>query len=149
MEKYTNFTNNENLVKTTLSKLPRNDHLPNFSLCHVARNIVLTGGYDSDYEATAQTFLLAMQTGQWEQGSNPDLNIARRGHASMSLDKQCYVACGWGEGGKFLSSVEMLRLGAQTWELIKIPGLKPRYRPILSQIDSQSIAILGGRGSRG
>ena len=62
----------------------------------------------------------------------------------MSLYKQCYVACGVGDYEEYLSSVEMLRLGAQAWELIEIPDLTPRRIPIISQIDSQSIAILGG-----
>ena len=87
-----------------------------------------------------------MQTGQWEQGSIPDLNIARRRHASMSLDKQVYVACGLGDDLEFLSSVEMLRLGAEAWMLIEIPDLTPRCDPVFSKLDSQSIAILGGYG---
>ena len=108
-----------------------------------AGSIVLTGGEDSDYEATAQTSLLAVQTCQWEQGSNPNLNVARHAHTSMSLGKQCYVACGRGDGG-YLASVEMLRLGVQAWELINIPDFTPRKCPVLSKLDTQSIAILGG-----
>ena len=61
----------------------------------------------------------------------------------MSLGLQCYVAGGEGRGG-YLASVEMLRLGAEAWVLIDIPDLKPRSFPILSQIDSENIAILGG-----
>ena len=41
----------------------------------------------------------------------------------------------------------MLRLGAQAWELIKIPYFTPRAFPIISQIDSENIAILGGYSS--
>ena len=96
-----------------------------------AGSIALTGGRDSYYKPTAQTFLLAVQTGQWEQGSIPDLNIARSCHASMSLYKQVYVACGRGDGGD-LASVEMFRLGAEAWELINIPDLTPRYHPVFS-----------------
>ena len=113
-----------------------------------AGSIVLTGGRRNS-RITAQTSLLAVQTGQWEQRSFPDLNIARYCHASMSLDKQVYVACGVGNDDEFLSSVEMLRLGAKAWELIKIPDFTNREYPIISQIDSQTIAILGGRGSIG
>jgi len=49
-------------------------------------------------------------------------------------------------GGGWLRSVEMLRLGAQAWVLIDIPDLTPRILPIISQIDSENIAILGGSG---
>ena len=74
-----------------------------------------------------------MQTGQWEQRSFPDLTVARHSHASMTLDKQCYVACGMGMryGLKKLSSVEMLRIGAEAWVLIEIPDLTPKIWPIL------------------
>ena len=39
-------------------------------------------------------------------------------------------------------------MGAQAWELINIPELAPRALPIFSQIDSQSICILGGNVGR-
>ena len=109
---------------TTLSTLRCNDeNLRLFAVSYwaAAGSVVLTGGRGSNNKPTAQTFLLAVQTGQWEQRSFPDLNIARNSHASMSLDKQCYVACGYGDGDGYLRSVEMLRLGAQAWELINIP----------------------------
>ena len=130
--KIADFTTSENLVKTTLPTLPRNEELTHFAVSYweAAGSIVLTGG--NDRGTTAQTSLLAVQTGQWEQKSFPDLNIARKCHASMSLDKQCYVACGYGGGAKLLSSVEMLRLGAQAWELIEIPDLTPRFNPVFS-----------------
>ena len=47
-----------------------------------------------------------------------------------------------------LASVEMLRMGAEAWVTIDIPDLTPRQYPVFSQIDSQSIAILGGVGSK-
>ena len=74
----------------------------------------------------------------------PDLKIARRNHSSLGRQDQVYVACGVSDGIVPLSSVEMLRLGADEWELIEIPDLAPRYRPILSQINSDNICILGG-----
>ena len=108
-----------------------------------AGRIVLTGGMGGDKKTTAHTSLLDVQTDQWEQGSNhqhqkasqkkkgkakppkknlnrarpKDLNVARHSHASMSLGKQVYVACGYGDGnkgnyGELLNSVEMLRMGA-------------------------------------
>ena len=108
-------------------------------------SIVLTGGVINYHKRTAQTFQLAVKMGRWEQSSSiPDLNVARAIHASMTLRKQCYVACGYGDDDEFLSSVEMLRMGAEAWVLIEIPGLTPRMIPVFSQIDSQTIAILGG-----
>ena len=65
VEKYIDFTSNENLVKTTLSNLPRNEHLFDFSLCHVAGNIVLTGGRDKQMVRSAQTYLMVLQTSRW------------------------------------------------------------------------------------
>ena len=40
----------------------------------------------------------------------------------------------------------MLRLGVESWELIDILDLTKRTRPILSQIDTDNICILGGIG---
>ena len=51
--KYTDFTSPFNLVKTALSTLPRNEYLQDFSLCHVAGRIVLTGGVDEEYDPSA------------------------------------------------------------------------------------------------
>ena len=113
--KIANFYSNDHLV-TTLSTLPRYEELLFFALSYwaAAGSIVLTGGRDNDCEPTAQTFLLDVQTGQWEQMSSiPNLTVARYNHSSMTLGKQAYVACGM--GGLFrksLSSVEMLRMGA-------------------------------------
>ena len=98
-----------------------------------AGSIVLTGGLERTNKTTAQTFLMAVQTGQWEQRSSiPDLTVARSSHASMTLGKQCYVACGYGNLYKYLSSIEMLRIGAESWVLIQIPDLTPRSLPIFS-----------------
>jgi len=142
--KIADFTSTDRLV-TDLSTLPRSEGLEGFAVSFwaAAGSIILTGGYcgRSDEKFSAQTFLLAVQTGQWEQRSFPDLNVARAEHSSMSQGNQCYVAGGCVDGGvgnddENLSSVEMLRLGAQTWELIEIPGLTPRCFPIISQIDT-------------
>ena len=43
----------------------------------------------------------------------------------------------------------MLRLGAEAWVLIDMPGLSLRYAPILYQIDPDNICLLGGNGRRG
>ena len=99
--KIADFTSSENLVMTTLPTLPRNEELTHFAVSYwaAAGSIVLTGGLDNvAHEPTAQTFLLTVQTGQWERRSFPALNIARHTHASMTLDKQAYVACGLGDG---------------------------------------------------
>ena len=100
--KIANFTSSENLVVTTLPTLPHEaEELMYFAVSYwaAAGSIVLTGGLDNvAHEPTAQTFLLTVQTGQWERRSFPALNIARHTHASMTLDKQAYVACGLGDG---------------------------------------------------
>ena len=133
---------------TTLSTLPRTEILQYFAVSYwpAAGSIILTGGHDSRYEVTAQTFQMAVQTGRWEQRWFPALNVARSSHASMTLGLQCYVACVCGQYGGYLSSMEMLRMGVQAWELIAIPELTPRWLPIFSQIDANNIAILDGYG---
>ena len=85
-----------------------------------------------------------LQTNKWGRNSQPDLNVARSRHSSCSFgEDQVYVACGVGDDGD-LASIEMLRLGAQAWELIEVPDLTPRLNPVLSQIDLNNIVILGG-----
>ena len=146
--KIADFTTTEHLVKTTLSTLRCNSHLQWFAVSYwaaVGGSIVLTGGCDSDYVPSAQTHMMAVQTGRWQQKSFPDLNVARMNHASLGFANQCYVACGHADND-LLSSMEMLRLGAHEWELIDIPDLTPRHTPIIAQIDSNSICILGGIG---
>ena len=60
------FTSTDHLV-TTLSKLPLDDKLTIFAVSYwaAAGSIVLTGGRGSHFNPTAQTFLLAVQTGRW------------------------------------------------------------------------------------
>ena len=91
-----------------------------------------------------------LETELWQQKKLPDLNTARSDHSALGLGvDQVYVACGNGGDG-YLKSVEMLRLGANFWELIDIPDLTPRFRPVFSQIDdANNIAILGGYAGRG
>ena len=129
--KIADFTSTDHLV-IPLSTLPLNENLQLFAVSYwaAAGSIVMTGGL-CDIKTNAKTFLLDVQTVQWEKRSFPDLNVARHSHVSMTLDKQCYVACG-NDGSELLRSIEMLRLGAQAWELIAIPELTPRRYPILS-----------------
>ena len=101
----------------------------------MAGSIVLTGGKGANNVQFAQTHLMAVQTGMWRQKPFPALNVARHSHSSLGLGNKIFVACGYGEDD-CLRSVEMLRLGAETWVLIDIPDLTPRVMPILSQIDS-------------
>ena len=133
--KIVDFNSTDHLI-TTLPALPRNENLYYFAVSYwaAAGSIVLTGGRDSNYNLTAQTLLLAVQTGLWEQRSFPELNVARFMHASMTQGKQCYVAGGMadGYGYKKLSSMEMLRMGAQAWELIDIPDFTPRNHVVFS-----------------
>ena len=147
--KYSDFTSTEQLVKTALSSLPRNEHLAGFSLCLMKGNIVLTGGTDRDCRGvkSAQTYLMDVQTEKWQQKSYPELNTARCYHTALGLEEQCYVACGWGADGT-LNSLEMHRLGTEAWVLIYIPDMKPRAHPILSQLDAKNICLLGGYAGR-
>ena len=84
--KIADFTSTDRLF-TDLSTLPFHEYLRNFAVSYSAAggSIILTGGNDSRYEPTAQTSLLAVQTGQWEQRSIPNLRIARYDHASMTI----------------------------------------------------------------
>ena len=76
---------------------------------------------------------MAVQTGRWEQRSSiPELTVARFYHASMTLDKQVYVSCGMRARHEYLASVEMLRMGAQAWELIDIPDFYRRSIPVFA-----------------
>ena len=90
-----------------------------------------------------------VQTDRWRESSLPALNVARSSHASLGLGQQCYVACGCGNSDNWLRSVEMLRMGAQAWELIEIPELTVRGSPIFAQIDFNNICILGGKDEDG
>ena len=123
------------MQKTPLANLPHNDHLEDFSVANLASTlIVLTGGMDAEQTASAKTFGLIVKEEKWERKSLPDLNVARFNHSSCSVtsEDQVYVACGEGDGGEKLASVEMFRLGAEAWVLIDLPGLTPRVSPILS-----------------
>ena len=112
-------------------------------------SIILTGGENLKRVKSAKTYLMDVQTGKWQQKSLPSLNVARARHSSVSVQDQTFVACGRGDNSKTLSSVEMLRLGAEAWELIDIPNLTPRTKSILSQIDQNHICILGGVAREG
>jgi len=117
------------LQKTRLATLPYNGLLREFSLANLDNTfIVLSGGCDASYVPSAKTFGLIVKERKWGRKSLPDLNVARAYHSSCSVtsEDQVYVACGRGDGGKKLASVEMFRLGAEAWVLIDIPGLSPR-----------------------
>ena len=92
-----------------------------------------------------QMYLMDLHTGKWQDESLPSLNQGRCFHSSLGIRDQVYVACGENSDGE-MSSVEMLRLGAEAWDLIEIPDFTQRIRPILSKIDSKNICILGGMG---
>jgi len=73
--------------------------LYNFSItCLNNKTIVLTGGnghlYDNGGESV-KTFAMDVTAGKWQNDSLPDLNIARRDHASLAgIDDRVYVGCG-------------------------------------------------------
>ena len=103
----------------------------------------MTGGREEE-SVSAQTYVLDLQCDKWQTKPFPKLNEARFSHSSVGLGEQCYIACGMGDDGGFLSSIEMLRLGAEAWELIVISDLTPRVVPIFTRIDTNKIIILGG-----
>ena len=84
---------------------------------------------------SAKTFLMPVATGKYQKQPMPDLNVARANHSSLGLAEQVFVACGKGENGIDLNSVEMLRLGEQAWSLIDLPELTPRRNPLFCQIN--------------
>ena len=140
-------TSTDCLKKTTLSTLPRNEYLRYFHACYwaVGGSIVLTGGEsDGVHVQSAKTYMMAVQTNEWQQKSFPDLNKARHWHKSLGLGEQVYVTCGVDQNDKMFSSCEMLRLGADLWEIIDIPDLTPRVLPVFAQISPEKICILGG-----
>ena len=91
--KITDFSSSEHLVKTTLSPLPSDEMLVDFSVCTFAGNIVLSGGRRGMFEFK-QTYLMDMETDRWQEEPFPDLNVARYLHASFGHGQQVYVACG-------------------------------------------------------
>ena len=128
--KIAQYTSTDHLVKTTLSALPRNEQSHNFSVSYwaAASSIVLSGGVNRRVNS-AQTYLMAVQTDRWQQKSFPDLNEARNNHSAHSIGEKIFVTCGWGTG-RYLSGVEMLRLGSDAWTLI-VPGSLDKERPSL------------------
>ena len=138
--KYSKFTDKEMFAKTTLGILPHRDALYNFSVCKLASNekIVLTGGF-TNRKPSGKVFALETQTGKWQTQPLPDLNVARAGHASLSIEHHVYVACGMGDGDKLLRTIEVLSLvgdgaGPLSWDLIDLTELTPRMYPVFSQV---------------
>ena len=75
--KISHFTSTDRLIKTTLSPFPYKGRLQSFSVCYWAGNIVLTGGDYAKKFASAQMYLMDLQSDRWQQSSLPDLNQAR------------------------------------------------------------------------
>ena len=82
--KIVHYTSTDQLVKTTLSTLPCNDDLKMFSVCYVAGNIILSGGFGI-CGITAQTYLMDVLTDRWQQKSCADLNQPRNEHSSIGF----------------------------------------------------------------
>ena len=100
---------------------------------------------EKGWNVSAQTFLMDLKTQRWQEEPFLPLNVTRYLHASLGLGNQAYVACGTDKFMTYLRSVEMLRIGAQAWDLIDVQNLKPRTSPILCHIDGYiKICILGG-----
>ena len=72
--KIAHYASTDKLVKTTLSTNPHHWKMTEFSVCHVADKIILSGGF-VDKRHSAQTSLFDVLTDMWEQKSScPDLN---------------------------------------------------------------------------
>ena len=110
---YTKFEDPTNTVKSSLPTLPNNDFLENFSVCKLSNKtkFILSGGENENGNPSAKVHALDTLMWKWEMKALPDLNIARLEHSSTSLGEAVYVACGEGDKGTRLNSVERLWMG--------------------------------------
>ena len=80
----------------------------------------------------------------WKVG--PELNEARCGMASCIAGKGIYAIGGWNES--YLGSIEMLEIGKDKWETVKLSkkhnALKPVQSPGAVAISENEILIFGG-----
>ena len=86
----------------------------------------------------------------------PNLNVARRDHASCALGSSIFVFCGKSSAScrQSLNTIERLNLTSSNssrrsqsyWQLIRQnqANLAPRYQPAVAQISQYEVAILGG-----
>ena len=147
--KYTNFTDPEQLLKTTLPTLP-DIALLFFSVCNLGnKSIVLTGGLVSvRRENSAKNNIMDVSSGEWQEQSLPDLHIARYCHSSCCIGDQIFVACGEGDNREKLDSVEMLSPDAQAWVMIDLE-CDPSDSRVFAQIGPDLLCILGGLNKDG
>ena len=98
-----------------------------------------------------KVYALHTTTYKWQQ--LPDLNFARSNHGSTCLGDAVFVVGGYDTPFNYINSIERLKMGAnhaeesQTWSLIDIHQLTPRFYPVLSQIGPDELCILGGHNS--
>ncbi len=71
-----------------------------------ARLIVTGGVCKDDRQARVWTLDTKVSEASWQQA--PNMNTVRHSHVSFILDKLVYVACGQGQGGTLLSSIEVI-----------------------------------------
>ena len=79
---------------------------------------------------------------------------AREMHSSLTMPHQVFVFCGH-DGERYLSTIEVLDLAHRqapfrrkfkpNWDILRSEFLAPRQVPIVSQIDSARVVILGGQ----
>lgn len=126
-----------------------------FTLSNLAATYVVLVGGESQPDANSKEVLSA--TCRYDIASNewqalPDMNVARKGAASCTLDGAVFVFCGFGADTMPLNSIEVLVDAAsnrdliESWKLIYVPEaiLTPRWLPAVAPLNESEIAIIGG-----
>ncbi len=86
------------------------------SACMMGNGIVITAGHNNEYAEylSNKCWKLTLPTLNWT--ALPDLNMARRDHATVCVGNQVYVLGGW-DGEEPLSSVEYLVEESGAWQI--------------------------------
>ena len=105
--------------------------------------------------------LLDIETGSWESGSLPRLNLERKFHSSCASDDCAYVFGGLtGIGSTFYinPTIESLSFTEERnwrgkskslkWIVFQIPDFQPREDAIMTVLDSEDVFIFGGKSSK-
>ena len=68
--------------------------------------IILTGGYDENYRATRETFILDIDEEEWQKGQK--LNAERRLHCSCNIKNIVYICGGLNARYQYVKTIEFL-----------------------------------------
>ena len=106
--------------------------------------IYLSGGWDKDWNTSAQVFALDLLKSEWRNEAN--LQQSRCNHSSCTLGEKIFVFGGFSGTDRILNSIEELDLSAwwHRWRLINITAMRPREKPAVCHVSDSEIAILGG-----